>query len=134
VQQYAVGRLYVPPRRSKRTSSTKRIEKLFDEGLSVAEIALRMKLSKRQVYRLKKDWSSNSWRREMDNAPGQSQHLNSAFDEPFKSRSTLKKCPGCDRHVVERGATYCDLCKYIKGDDVDGNVIVLTDLPFPSAF
>lgn len=130
VQQYAVGRLYVPPRRSKKTSRTKRIEKLFDEGLPAAEIALRMKLSKRQVYRLKKDWSSNSWRREMDNAPGQSQQPNSASDEPFKSRTALKKCPGCGRYVVERGATYCDICKYIKGDDVDGNVIVIDRIPF----
>ncbi|MHB9038369.1 MAG: helix-turn-helix domain-containing protein [Armatimonadota bacterium] len=132
MQQYAIGRLYIPPRRPKK-SNTKKIEKLFDEGLPVAEMAIRMKLSRRQVYRLKNAWSKNSWRREMGNAPGQSQDQSVASDEPFKSRSTLKKCPGCGRHVVERGATYCDLCKYIKGDDVDGNVIVLTNLPF-SAF
>ena len=130
VQQHVVGRLYVPPRRSKRTSSAKRIEKLFNKGLSVAEISLRMKLSKRQVYRLKKDWSKDSWRREMGNATGPNQHQNSESVEPLISRSGLKKCPGCGRHVVQRGATYCDICKYIKGDDVDGNVIVIDRIPF----
>ena len=129
VQQYVVGRLYIPPRRTKKTSRARRIEKLFDEGLPVVEIARRMKLSNRQIYRLKKVWSENSWRREMGNASGQSRHETIASDEPFKSRTTLKKCPGCGRQVVQRGATYCDICKNIKGD-VDGNVIVLTDFPF----
>ena len=43
--------------------------------------------------------------------------------------TTLKKCPGCGRQVVERGATYCDICKNIQGD-VDGNIIVIDKIPF----
>jgi len=129
VQQYVVGRLYIPPRQTKKTTSTKKIEKLFDEGLSVTEIARRMKLSVRQVYRLKKAWTDNAWLREMGNASRQIQHEDIASDEPFKSRSTLKKCPGCGRQVVERGATYYDICKNIQGD-VDGNIIVINEIPF----
>ena len=129
VQQYVVGRLYIPPRKTKKIGNTKRIDRLFDQGLPVAEIVNRTKLSERQVYRLKKAWMDDAWRREMDNAGQKSNREHKANVEPSIPHTSIKKCPGCGRHVVERGATYCDICENIKGD-VDGNVIVLSDFPF----
>ena len=131
VQQYVVGRLYIPLRKTRKTGNTKRVERLFDQGLHVAEIAHRTKLSERQVYRLKKVWLEDAWRREMDNADQQSKREHIMNGEASKSYTSLKKCPGCGRQVVEPGATYCDICENIKGD-VDGNVIVLSDFPFAS--
>lgn len=128
VQQYVAGHLYIPTRQRKKTSNTKRLERLFDQGLSAAEIAPRIRLSERQVYRLKKVWMDDAWRRR-DKADKQSKREHAAAGEKIQPSTLLKKCPGCGRQVVGRGATYCDICKNIKGD-VDGNIIVLTDFPF----
>ena len=64
----------------------------------------------------------------MGNVLGQSRRESIASEELLRLHTILKKCPGCGRQVVQRGATYCDICKNIEGD-VDGNVIVLTDCP-----
>ena len=131
VQQYAVGRLYIPTRQTKKTLRTKRIEQLLDQGLSVAEVAVRVKLSQRQVYRLKKVWSDNAWRREMGKQGQKSQHENPMCDEPFESRAATKLCRGCGRPIVGQSKNYCDLCRTIDGDS-DGDVIVPTSIPLVS--
>ena len=128
VQQHAIGRLYIPPRQTKKTGKTKRIERLFDEGLSVAEIAGRMSLSERQVYRLKKAWSENAWRREVGKTDQQSQHENPIRDGLLQSHAAAKLCRGCGRPVVGQRANYCDLCRTIEGGS-DGEVIVLQNMP-----
>ena len=131
VQQYAVGRLYIPTRQTKKTGRTKRIEHLLDQGLSVAEVAVRVKLYHRQVYRLKKAWSDNAWRREMGKQGQQSQHDNPMCDEPFESRAAAKLCRGCGRPVVGRSKNYCDLCRTIEGGS-DVEVIAPTSIPLVS--
>lgn len=131
VQQYAVGRLYIPTRQTKKTGKTKRIERFFDQGLSVAEVAVRVKLSQRQVYRLKKAWSENAWRREMGKQGQKSQHENSMCNEPFESRAAAKLCRGCGRPLVGQSKNYCNLCRNIDGG-VDGEVIVPTSIPLVS--
>lgn len=131
VQQYAVGRLYIPTRQAKKTGRTKRIEQMLDQGLSVAEVAVRVKLSQRQVYRLKKVWSDNAWRREMGKPGQKSQHENPMCDEPFESRTAAKLCRGCGRPIVGRSKNYCDLCRTIEGGS-DVEVIVPTSIPLVS--
>ena len=131
VQQYAVGRLYIPTRQTNKTGRTKRIEQLLDQGLSVAEVAVRIKLSQRQVYRLKKVWSENAWRREMGKQGQKSQHEDSMRDERFESRAAAKLCRGCGRPIVGRSKNYCDLCRTIEGGS-DVEVIVPTSIPLVS--
>lgn len=131
VQQYAVGRLYIPTRQTKKTGRTKRIEQLLNQGFSVAEVADRVKLSQRQVYRLKKVWSDNAWRREMGKQGRKSQHANPMRDEPFESCAAAKLCRGCGRPIVGRSKNYCGLCRTIEGGS-DVEVIVPTSIPLVS--
>ena len=129
IQRHVVGRLYIPPRQTKKTGRTRRVGRLLDEGLSVAEIAGRVKLSERQVYRLKKAWSENAWRREMGQTGQQSRRENPENDELPGPRAAVKLCRGCGRPIVGRGATHCELCRTIEGGS-DGEVIALTKMPF----
>lgn len=76
IQEHVVGRLYVPPRRTKKAARDRQIEQLFDQGASVPEIARRMRLSERQVYRLKKAWADSAALRELgdEDAPAKTRH------------------------------------------------------------
>lgn len=115
VQQYAVGRLYIPTRRRKKTGRAKRVEQLLDQGLSVPEIAVRVKLSQRQVYRLKKAWSANACLREMGTQGEKSRHKQPMRTQPIESRRAMKLCRGCGRPMPVRSKTHCDLCSRIEG-------------------
>ena len=131
VQQYTIGRLYIPPRRRRKTGKAKRVEQLLDQGLSVAEVATQAKLSQRQVYRLKKTWSANLWRRQLGEPVQRGQQDVPVHHEPAKPASMWRQCRGCGRHVLAPGQNYCSLCRTVV-DRADGDVIVLTNLPFAS--
>ncbi len=122
IQQHVVGRMYVPPRQTKKERRDRRIERLFDLGVSVSEAARKLKLSQRQVYRLKKAWSLKE--PDGDTTPTKTQ----GCSVKSKPRTASRLCRSCGRPIVEKGASYCNICRNIVGE-TDGDVIVLSDMP-----
>jgi Mor family transcriptional regulator len=129
VQRYVTGRLYIPSRRKRRADDAGRIGKLFDQGLAVKEIASRVKLSERHVYRLKKAWSQNACRRQMGEAKESCRSAQRADGNDLEPRVAPKLCQGCGRPISRPRATYCDPCSAIHGD-FDGDVIVPSPIPW----
>ena len=126
IQEHVVGRLYVPPRRTKKAARNRRIERLFDQGASVPEIARRMRLSQRQVYRLKKAWTDSATLRKLggEDTSAKAQRQ----DRKPRSRAAGNLCRRCGRQLASKGESYCDLCKRIEGGS-DGDVIILDRVP-----
>jgi len=126
IQEHVVGRLYVPPRRTKKAARDRRMERLFEQRLSVSEIARRMRLSERQVYRLKKAWTDSAAQRKLDgeDAPANVQRQ----DRKPRSRAVANLCRRCGRPMASKGESYCDFCKRIEGGS-DGDVIMLDRIP-----
>jgi len=126
IQEHVVGRLYVPPRRTKKAARNRRAERLFDQGTSVSEIARRMRLSERQVYRIKKAWTDSVALRELggEDAPAKAQRQ----DRKPRSRAFANLCHRCGRPMASKGESHCDLCRTIEGGS-DGDVIILDRVP-----
>lgn len=126
IQEHVVGRLYVPPRRTKKAARNRRMERLFEQGLSVSEIARRMRLSQRQVYRLKKAWTDSLALKELggEDAPAKAQRQ----DRKPRSRAFANLCHRCGRPMASKGESCCDLCRTIEGGS-DGDVIILGRVP-----
>jgi len=125
IQEHVVGRLYVPPRRTKKAARDRRIERLFDQGASVPEIARRMRLSQRQVYRLRKAWTDSATLREVGDKDAPAKTRNDCKPKP---RTIENLCHRCGRPMASKGESYCDLCKTIEGGS-DGDVIILDRIP-----
>lgn len=126
IQEHVVGRLYVPPRQTKSAVRGQRIERLFDQGLSVSEIARRRRLSERQVYRLKKTWTDSAAFRKLggEDTPAKAQRQ----DRKPRSRTVENLCHRCGRPLATKAESYCALCRTIEGGS-DGDVIILDRIP-----
>jgi len=122
IQEHVVGRMYVPPSQTKKEKRGKRMDRLFDQGVSVYEAARKLKLSERQVYRLKKSWSLKEPDSEDTSAKTQNRSIKS------KPRTAGHPCRSCSRPIVDKSESYCDICKNIISE-TDGDVIVLSDMP-----
>lgn len=126
IQEHVVGRLYVPPKQTKKAARNRRMERLFDQGLSVSEIARRMRLSERQVYRLKKVWTDSLALKELggEDTSAKTQRQ----DRKPRSRAVGNLCHLCGRQLASKGESCCDLCRTIEGGS-DGDVIILDRVP-----
>lgn len=125
VQEHVVGRLYVPPRQTKSAARDRRIERFFDQGASVPEIARRMRLSERQVYRLKKAWTDSAALRELGDKDAPAKPRPDCKPKP---RTVENLCHRCGRPMASNADSYCDLCRTIEGGS-DDDVIVLDRVP-----